>query len=91
MDDDQKWLEAAAGIEQDILYLKAALLVTKSQAARSLEKDIKHLRMALAVYKKNAATGVAWPSPDDLFCITELSCGPQQFAIGMRRDFKTAS
>ena len=90
MDDDQKWLEAAAGIEQDILYLKAALLATRSLAARTLERDIKNLKMALAVYKNNAAAGVAWPSPDDLFCISALSCGPHQVATGMRRDFKTA-
>jgi len=91
MNDDQKWLEAAAGIELDILYLKAALLATKSHAARSLEKDIRNLKMALAVYKENAATGVAWPSPDDLFCISEISCGSHQVATGMRPDFKTAS
>jgi hypothetical protein len=90
MDDDKKWLEAAAGLEQDILYLKAALLVSKKQAARGLERDIKNLRMALAVYKRNAAAGVAWPSPDDLFCISALPCGPQ-VATGTRRDFKTAS
>jgi len=91
MDDDQKWLAAAAGIEQDILYLKAALLATRNQATHSLERGIKNLKMALAIYKKNAAAGVAWPSPDDLFCISALSCGPHQGATSMRRDFKTAS
>ena len=90
MDDDQKWLEAAAGIEHDILYLRAALRATRNQAARSLEKDIEQLKLALAIYKKNAASGVAWPSPDDLFCIGDFSCGPQQVSTAMRRDFKTA-
>lgn len=91
MDDDQKWLEAAAGIEQDILYLKAALRASRNQAARGLEEDIEHLKLALAVYRKNASAGVAWPSPDDLFCISSFSCGPQQFSTAMRHDFKTAS
>jgi hypothetical protein len=89
MNDDQKWLEAAAGIEQDILYLKAA-----SQAGKMLhgmEKEIEYLKVALAVYRKNAAAGVPWPSPDDLFCISPASCVPLQVSTGMRCDFKIAS
>ncbi|HZU33594.1 MAG TPA: hypothetical protein VFB79_20940 [Candidatus Angelobacter sp.] len=82
MDDNQKWLLAAAGLEEDIRYLKAASLT-------GLEKDIQQLRMALAVYKKNAATGVAWPSPDDLYCIQALPYGAR-VATATRRDFKTA-
>jgi hypothetical protein len=89
MNDDQKWLEAAAGIEQDILYLKAAL--GAGEMLHGLEKEIKCLKVALAVYKKNAAAGIPWPSPDDLFCISSASCVPLQVSTGMRRDFKIAS
>jgi hypothetical protein len=87
MDDDQKWLEAAAGIEQDILYLRTAS--AKSGGALTLAKDIERLKIALAVYKRNASTGVPWPSPDDLFCIDSFS-SPQQVSTAMRRDFKLA-
>lgn len=89
MNDDQKWLEAAAGIEQDIFYLKAALQSAQSCVAISLAKDIERLQVALAVYQKNASTGVPWPSPDDLFCINLFS-SPQQVSTAMRRDFKFA-
>ena len=87
MDDDQKWLEAAAGIEQDILYLRTA--AAKSGGTLGLAKDIERLKVALAVYRKNASTGVRWPSPDDLFCIDSFS-SPQQVSTAMRRDFKLA-
>lgn len=87
MNDDQKWLEAAAGIEQDILYLRTA--AANSGAGRSLAEDIETLKIALAVYKRNASTGVPWPSPDDLFCINSFS-SPQQVSTAMRRDFKLA-
>jgi hypothetical protein len=87
MDDDQKWLEAAAGIEQDILYLRTAS--AKSGGTLTLVKDIERLKIALAVYKRNASTGVPWPSPDDLFCIDSFS-SPQQVSTAMRRDFKLA-
>lgn len=87
MNDDQKWLEAAAGLEQDILYLKAASRATEMPEV--LEKEMECLRVALAVYKKNAAAGIPWPSPDDLFCI---SAGASlQVSTGMRRDFKIAN
>lgn len=90
MDDDQKWLEAASGIEQDIGYLKAAMGVDASETHSRLEQDIQHLRMVLSVYRKNAAKGVAWPKPDDLFCI-QLPYGARQASTETRRDFKTAS
>ncbi|HZI58893.1 MAG TPA: hypothetical protein VFF39_19070 [Verrucomicrobiae bacterium] len=87
MDDDQKWLAAAAGIEQDIRYLKKAM---RAGTNATLEQDIHYLRTVLAVYKKNAANGVAWPNPDDLYCINILPFAPRQISTAMRRDFKTA-
>lgn len=68
MDDSQKWLEAAAGIEQDLEYLKSALT----------PEDLQQLRLALALYRQNAAAAVPWPSPDDLYCIQPLQAGPRQ-------------
>ncbi len=65
MDDNQKWLEAAAGLAQDLEYLKHAL----SPA------DLQNLRMAMAVYRNNAGAGVPWPSPDNLYCIENLHVG----------------
>lgn len=90
MDDDQKWLEAAFGIEQDIGYLKAAMNLDASGAQSSLEQDIQHLKTVLSIYRKNAAKGVAWPKPDDLFCI-QFPFGARQVSTATRRDFKTAS
>lgn len=91
MDDDQKWLEAAAGIEQDISYLKAAIRSSLMSGVYSmLEQDIRRLKTVLSVYRKNAAKGVAWPRPDDLFCIQTLPYGAQQISTATRRDFKTA-
>lgn len=91
MDDDQKWLEAAAGIEQDIGYLKAAMVASKwSESLTGLEQDIEYLKLVLSVYKKNATTGVAWPRPDDLYCIDPLPFGTRPVATATRRDFKTA-
>ena len=89
MNDDEKWLEAVAGLEQDILYLRAALKTSTCRAARSLQESIEQLQMAIAVYKNNAAAGIPWPSPDDLFCINIFSHA--QVATGMRRDFKFAN
>lgn len=85
MDDDQKWLEAAAGLEQDILYLQAA----SERAATDLASDIERLKLAVAVFKKNASAGVAWPSPDDLFCINTFS-SLKKVSTVMRRDFRLA-
>ena len=90
MDDDQKWLEAAAGIEQDIFYLKAAMGSKWNEPSTGLDQDIQYLNVILAVYKKNAATGVTWPNPDDLYCISPLPYGPRQVATATRPDFKTA-
>jgi hypothetical protein len=81
MDDAQKWLEAAAGIEQDLEYLRNDLA----------ESDIEQLKIALAMYRGNAASGAPWPSPDDLFCIERLRCGSETLiATETRRDFKLA-
>lgn len=87
MNDDQKWLEAAAGIEQDIVYLRNA--AAKDGGLLNFVNDIERLKIALAVYRRNASTGVPWPSPDDLFCIDSFS-SPQQVSTAMRRDFKLA-
>jgi hypothetical protein len=65
MNDYQKWLEAAAGIAQDIEYLKQSLN----------QQDLASLQVALSVYVSNARTGVAWPKPDDLYCISTANCG----------------
>ena len=90
MDDDQKWLEAAAAIEQDIVYLKAATADAKRNGIPlGLEKEILQLNAVLAVYRTNAATGVAFPHPDDLFCISNLPCGITKTAT--RRDFKASA
>jgi hypothetical protein len=85
MNDNEKWLEAAAGLEQDILYLKAALQSATRRAAVGLNRSIERLQIAIAVYRKNAAAGMRWPSPDDLFCIQVLSA---QVSTDMRRQFK---
>ena len=84
MHDQEKWLEAAAGLEQDILYLENALRAAEYQAGLELANDIERLKIAVAIYQKNAATGVRWPSPDDLFCIS-AAC-----STNMRRDFRLA-
>ena len=81
MDDNQKWLEAAAGIEEDIHYLKNSLSA----------QDLTSLQIALAVYLKNARTGVAWPRPDDLYCIETHGSESQRFvATETRADYKLA-
>lgn len=81
MDDYQKWLEAAAGIEEDIQYLKGFLNA----------RDLGSLQTALAVYLKNAHTGVAWPKPDDLYCIQEVGPESQRVvATATRPDYKLA-
>jgi hypothetical protein len=90
MDDDQKWLEAAAAIERDILYLQSALAGKWNQLSPELAQDIQHLRLVRSIYRKNAASGVAWPKPDDLYCIHSLPYD-QPVATAIRRDFKIAS
>lgn len=90
MDDDQKWLEAAEAIEQDIIYLKAATAEAKRNGIPlGLEQEILQLKAVLGVYRTNAANGVAFPNPDDLFCIRNLSYGTIQTAT--RRDFKASA
>jgi hypothetical protein len=74
MDNDQKWLEAAAAIEQDIIYLKNAMADAKRNGIPlGLEQEILQLNVVLDVYRMNAANGVAFPHPDDLFCTSNLS------------------
>jgi len=92
MDDNQKWLEAAAAIEQDIIYLKAAMAdAQRNGIFLSLGQEILQLNVVLDVYRMNAASGVAFPDPDVLFCISN----PPYGAIGMskaeRRDLKTTA
>jgi len=73
MDDDQKWLEAAAAIEQDIIYLKAAMADAKRNGIPlGLGQEILQLKVVLDVYRMNAANGVAFPHPDVLFCISNV-------------------
>ena len=87
MDNDQKWLEAAAAIEQDIMYLKAAAAdARRNGIPLGLEQEILKLKAVLSVYRTNAANGVTFPQPDDLFCISNLPYGTTQTAT--RRDFK---
>lgn len=91
MDDDQKWLEAAAAIEQDIHYLKAAMGEGKRNGIPSgLEQEILQLKVVLGVYRKNAAHGVVFPHPDDLFCISILPHAPAA-STTTRRDYRIAS
>lgn len=89
MDDNQKWLLAAAGIEEDISYLRAAMLSGQWNIASDLNQDIQQLKAVLSVYRKNAAKGVAWPKPDDLFCIQTLPYN-KQASTAMRKSFKFA-
>ena len=93
MDDDQKWLEAAAAIEQDIHYLKAAMGEGKGNGMPSgLEQEIQQLKVVLGIYRKNAAHGVSFPHPDDLYCISALPHGAQAAAsTAVRREYKVAS
>jgi hypothetical protein len=89
MNDNQKWLEAAAGLEEDILYLKSALATTTSQAVPNLKRGIARLKTAVTVFRNNAAIGMRWPTRDDLFSIDIPSAA--QFQTGRRRHFKTAN
>ena len=79
MNDSQKWLDAAAGIEQDIEYLKNSLS----------KQDMAKLQVALSVYVTNARTGVAWPKPEDLYCIHTADYGSETIvATGTREGYK---
>lgn len=71
MDDDQKWLEAAAAIEHDITYLKAAMAdAEKNGISLGLEQEILQLNVVLGIYRTNAASSVVFPHPDELLCIS---------------------
>jgi hypothetical protein len=92
MNDDQKWLEAAEAIEQDITYLKAAMVDGKRDSIPSgLDQEILRLNVVSGIYRTNAASGVAFPNPDDLFCISALPHGARQAATATRRSFKIAA
>ena len=92
MDDDQKWLEAAAAIEQDIRYLQAAMGEGKRNGIPcGLEQEILHLNVVLGVYRKNAAHKVVFPHPDDLYCISASPYGAQVASTATRRDYRIAS
>jgi hypothetical protein len=87
-----KWLEAAAAIEQDIIYLKIAIADSKrSGIPLGLEQENPHLNAVLGIYRTNAASGVPFPHPDDLFCISNLSYGKTQMATATRRNFKASA
>jgi hypothetical protein len=73
MDDNQKWLEAAAAIEKDITYLKAAMAdAQRNGIPLCLEQEILQLNVVLGIYRTNSANGVVFPHPDNLFCISDL-------------------
>ena len=91
MDDNQKWLEAAAAIEKDIFYLKAAMADAKRNGIPlGLEQEILQLNVVLDVYRMNAANGVAFPSPDILFCSSNVPYGTQA-ATATRRNVKASA
>jgi hypothetical protein len=54
-----------------------------------LEQDVLQLNAVLGIYRTNAATGIVFPNPDDLFCISNLSYGTIQTAT--RPDFKASA
>lgn len=77
MNDNQKWLEAAAAIEQDIIYLKTAMADAKRNGILlSLGQEILQLNVVLDVYRMNAASGVAYPHSDVLFRISNSYNAP---------------
>lgn len=88
MDDDQKWLEAAAAIEQDITYLKTAMADAKRNGIPlGLEQEILQLNVVLGIYRTNAANGVVFPHPDDLF----LHHGAIETSKATRRGLKASA
>ena len=71
MNDNQKWLEAAAAIEQDIIYLKAAMAdAERNGVPLVLGQEILQLNVVLDVYRMNAASGVTYPHSDVLYRIS---------------------
>ena len=92
MNDNQKWLEAAAAIEQDIIYLKAAMADAKRNGIPlGLGQEILQLNVVLDVYRMNAANGVAFPHPDVLFCISNLPYGVTETSKVERRDLDAST
>jgi hypothetical protein len=92
MNDDQKWLEAAAAIEQDIIYLKAAMADAKRNGIPlGLGQEILQLNVVLDVYRMNAANGVAFPDPDVLFCISNLPYGVTEKSQAERLEIKASA
>ena len=65
MDDDfRSALEAAAAIEQDITYLKAATgqpCRKRTAIPLGLEQEIIELNAVLGIYPANSANGVVFP------------------------------
>lgn len=91
MDDNQKWLEAAAAIEQDIIYLKAAMADAKRNGIPlSLGQEILQLNVVLDVYRMNAVSGVAFPHSDVLFCISN-SYGAANASRATRQGLKASA
>jgi hypothetical protein len=91
MDDDQKWLEMAAAIEQDIIYLKTAMADAKRNGLLlGLEQEILQLNVVLGIYRTNAANSIAFPDPDDLFCVSNLSYEPAKASKSATRGLKAS-
>lgn len=92
MDDDQKWLEAAAAIEQDIIYLKAAMADAKGNGVPlGLEQEILQLNAVLGIYRTNSANGVVFPHADDLFCIDNLAINATEASKTAPRGLKATA
>ena len=92
MDDNQKWLEAAAAIEKDIIYLKAAMAdAERNGIPLGLEQEILQLNFVLDIYRTNSANGVAFPHADDLFCIDNLAIDATEMPKAAPRGLKTSA
>lgn len=92
MDDDQKWLEAAAAIEQDITYLTAAMAdAERNGIPLGLEEEILQLNFVLGIYKTNAASGVVFPHPDELFYVSNPPCDAAETSKEARRGLKASA
>ncbi|MGB9121214.1 MAG: hypothetical protein WCE73_11385 [Candidatus Angelobacter sp.] len=92
MDDNQKWLEAAAAIEKDITYLKAAMADAKRNGIPlGLEQEILQLNVVLDIYRTNSASGVVFPHADDLFCIDNLAIDATETSKTAPRGLKASA
>jgi hypothetical protein len=56
-----------------------------------LEQDILQLKVVLGIYRQNANAKIAFPNPDDLYCINSLPYGARLASTAPRRAFKTAA